>query len=107
MRCPDGVVGYIDFEELTHGSYCLPAVPWPAMHCTAHSTAIYLRQCGALEDAAPLWGAVALSPARCCKGDGQTMTIAPGACVLHRHLPQSRKLGRDAAGAGGVRFAAP
>ena len=53
---PDGVVGYIDFETTPR-----PCCPLPLCHgrdalCYAHSTAIYLRQCGALEDARPgLW----------------------------------------------------
>ena len=57
VRCPDGIVGYIDFEDD-------PAASLPLAHCQArdvlcyvHSTALYLRTGGALEAARPLWAA--------------------------------------------------
>ncbi len=52
VRCPDGVVGYIDFEDDPTAGAAPAAVPWP--RCTAlrpfhrHD----LRQCGALEEPA-------------------------------------------------------
>ncbi len=55
VRCPDGVVGYIDFEDDPTAVLPLPLCHGRDALCYAHSTAIYLRQCGALEDARPLW----------------------------------------------------
>ena len=100
VRCPDGVVGFIDFEDD-------PTSALPLVHCQArdalcfvHSTALYLRESGALEtarlggighisDAMVAW--LAQQPA-----DMQT-TLAQSIAHLAwlRHLPQSRRLGRD------------
>jgi hypothetical protein len=59
-------VGYIDFED--DPTAVLPCrCAMAAMHCYAHSTAIYLRQCGALEDARPLLAQWPVPVARRCK----------------------------------------
>ncbi len=92
VRCPDGVVGFIDFEDD-------PTSALPLAHCQArdalcfvHSTALYLRESGALETARLLWAAwLAQQPA-----DMQT-TLAHSIARLAwlRHLPPNRRLGRD------------
>ena len=92
VRCPDGVVGFIDFEDD-------PTSALPLVHCQArdalcfvHSTALYLRESGALETARLLWAAwLAQQPA-----DMQT-TLAHSIARLAwlRHLPPNRRLGRD------------
>lgn len=92
VRCPDGVVGYIDFEDD-------PAASLPLAHCQArdalcyvHSTALYLREADALESARPLWAAwlAQRSPAM-----RAVLTTSIGRMAWLRHLPQSRRLGRD------------
>jgi hypothetical protein len=92
VRCPDGVVGYVDFEDDPMAVLPLPLCHGRDALCYAHSTAIYLRQCGALEDARPLWAQwiAARGPAL-----QAVMTQSVRRLRLARHLPQSRKLGRD------------
>jgi len=92
VRCPDGVVGYVDFEDDPMAVLPLPLCHGRDALCYAHSTAIYLRQCGALDDARPLW-------AQWIAARGPALQAVMAQSVrrlrLARHLPQSRKLGRD------------
>jgi hypothetical protein len=92
VRCPDGVVGYIDFEDDPAGVLPLPVCHARDALCYAHSTAIYLRLVGALDDARALWAAwvAAGSPEL-----QAVMASSVGRMGWMRHLPQSRKLGRD------------
>ena len=92
VRCPDGVVGYIDFEDD-------PASALPLAHCQArdalcyvHSTALYLDQGGALEGARKLW---ANWLADCTADVRSTLTNSIARMAWVRHLPASRRLGRD------------
>lgn len=92
VRCPDGVIGYIDFEDDPTAHLPLAVCQARDALCYAHSTAIYLRQCGALEDARPLWAQwlQARGPAL-----QEVMEQTMHRMRFARHLPQSRKLGRD------------
>lgn len=92
VRCPDGVVGYIDFEDDPMAVLALPLCHGRDALCYAHSTAIYLRQCGALDDARPLWAQwlQARGPALQAVMQQSTHRMR-----WMRHLPQSRRLGRD------------
>jgi len=92
VRCPDGIIGYIDFEDD-------PAASLPLAHCQArdvlcyvHSTAMYLRESGALESARPLWAAWLAQ-----RGAAMRTVLAASIARMAwlRHLPQSRRLGRD------------
>ncbi len=92
VRCPDGVVGYIDFEDD-------PARALPLAHCQArdalcyvHSTALFLVEGGALGGARALWTRwlAQRPPALRAALDG---TVARMGWL--RHLPASRHLGRD------------
>ena len=92
VRCPDGVVGYIDFEDD-------PASVLPLAHCQArdalcyvHSTALYLDQGGALESARTLWAGWL---AQCSIEVRHTLTDSIARMAWVRHLPASRRLGRD------------
>ena len=93
VRCPDGVIGYIDFEDA-------PAehLPMPVCHardalCFAHSTAWILVDAGGLKEARQHWHA-------------WTQTLSPEArrvlqdsiarMAWAQRLPSSRRLGRDA-----------
>ncbi len=86
------MVGYIDFEDDPTAVLPLPLCHGRDALCYAHSTAIYLRQCGALEDARPLWAQwlQARGPAL-----QEVMEQTMHRMRFARHLPQSRKLGRD------------
>ena len=92
VRCPDGVVGYIDFEDD-------PASVLPLAHCQArdalcyvHSTALYLDQGGALAGARALW---ADWLATCSVEVRSTLSDSVERMAWVRHLPASRRLGRD------------
>lgn len=92
VRCPDGVVGYIDFEDDPAASLPLAHCQVRDVLCYAHSTALYLSESGALASARPLWAAwlAERSPA---------VRAVLAQSIDHmgwlRHLPQSRRLGRD------------
>jgi hypothetical protein len=92
VRCPDGVVGYVDFEDDPTAVLPLPLCHARDALCYAHSTAIYLRQSGALEDARALWAQWIRSRGPALQGvmEQTLRRLSPA-----RHLPQSRKLGRD------------
>ena len=93
VRCPDGVIGYIDFEDDPAASLPLPLCHARDALCFAHSTAWILHAANALPAARSQWHAWV-----------QTLT-PPAQQVLHdsiarmawsARLPDSRKLGRDA-----------
>ena len=92
VRCPDGVVGYIDFEDD-------PASALPLAHCQArdalcyvHSTALYLDQGGALHGARTLW---ADWLAACSADVRSTLEDCIARMAWVGYLPASRRLGRD------------
>ncbi len=90
-------MGYIDFEDDPTAVLPLPLCHGRDALCYAHSTAIYLRQCGALEDARPLWAQwlQARGPAL-----QEVMEQTMHRMRFARHLPQSRKLGVMCSGCG-------
>ncbi len=92
VRCPDGTVGYIDFEDD-------PVAVLPLAHCQArdalcyvHSTALFLLQAGALARAQPAWQQWL---AQCSPGVRRALVQAATRLHWLRHLPASRRLGRD------------
>ena len=92
VRCPDGTVGYIDFEDD-------PAAVLPLAHCQArdalcfvHSTALFLVQAGALAQAQAAWQQWL---AGCSPGVRRTLVDTSARLGWLRHLPASRSLGRD------------
>lgn len=92
VRCPDGVIGYIDFEDDPAAHLPLPICQARDALCYAHSTAWLLAQAQALPAARQHWQAWL-----------QTWTPEARAVLQHavvrlawaRHLPLDRKLGRD------------
>lgn len=92
VRCPDGVVGYIDFEDDPAAVLPLPVCHARDALCYAHSTAIYLRQVGALDDARALWTAWLSSGSAELQA---VMTASIQRMGWMGYLPQSRRLGRD------------
>ena len=92
VRCPDGTVGYIDFEDD-------PVAVLPLAHCQArdalcfvHSTALFLVQAGALATAQAAWQQWL---AQCSPGVRRTLEDARVRLGWLRYLPASRRLGRD------------
>lgn len=92
VRCPDGTVGYIDFEDD-------PVSVLPLAHCQArdalcyvHSTALFLVQGGALAGAQAAWQQWL---AQCSPGVRRTLVETSARMGWLRHLPASRRLGRD------------
>ncbi len=92
VRCPDGTVGYIDFEDD-------PVAVLPLAHCQArdalcfvHSTALALVQAGALAPAQAAWQQWL---AQCSPGVRRTLVDTAARLGWLRHLPASRRLGRD------------
>ena len=55
VRCPDGVVGYIDFEDDPAAALPLAQCQLRDLLCYAHSTALYLEDAGALQAANHAW----------------------------------------------------
>ena len=93
VRCPDGTVGYIDFEDD-------PAAVLPLAHCQArdalcfvHSTALFVVQAGALAPAQQHWQQWLAD--RCSPGVRRTLEQTAVRLGWLRHLPASRSLGRD------------
>ena len=92
VRCPDGVIGYIDFEDDPAAHLPLPVCQARDVLCYAHSTAWILAQANALPEARKHWRAwvQTLSP------DTQTLLQQSIARMAWAgRLPQDRKLGRD------------
>ena len=92
VRCPDGEVACIDFEDDPAAVLPLAVCQARDALCYAHSTAIYLQQSGPLPEACQRWVAwVALGSAE--------MQVVLATSINRmgwmRHLPRSRKLGRD------------
>lgn len=92
VRCPDGTVGYIDFEDD-------PVAVLPLAHCQArdalcfvHSTALFLVQAGALAPAQAAWQQWLEG---CSPGVRRTLLDTGTRLGWLRHLPASRRLGRD------------
>lgn len=92
VRCPDGVIGFIDFEDDPAASLPMPLCHVRDALCYAHSTAWILGEAQALAPARQHWQA-------------WTHTLSPEAQqLLHTtvarmqwagRLPTDRKLGRD------------
>ena len=92
VRCPDGVLGFIDFEDDPLASLPLALCQARDALCYVHSTALYLREAGALPEARAIWAHwLAEQPAAL---DALLATTAQRLAWL-RHLPQDRRWGRD------------
>ena len=92
VRCPDGVIGYIDFEDDPTAHLPLAVCQARDALCYAHSTAWMLQQAGALADARKHWKAwVQTLP-----HDAQAVLHTSVARMAWAgRLPLDRKLGRD------------
>ena len=92
VRCPDGVLGFIDFEDDPLASLPLALCQARDALCYVHSTALYLREAGALPGARAVWAHwLAEQPAAL----GALLATTAQRLAWLRHLPQDRRWGRD------------
>ena len=92
VRCPDGEVACIDFEDDPAAVLPLPLCHVRDALCYAHSTAIYLQASGTLPEARERWAAWV------ARGSSEMQAMLATSIQRMRwmrHLPESRKLGRD------------
>lgn len=92
VRCPDGVIGYIDFEDDPAAHLTQAVCQARDALCYAHSTAWILAKSDALPEARKHWQAwMQTMPA-----DAQTeLQHAISRMAWAGRLPMDRKLGRD------------
>ena len=92
VRCPDGVVGYVDFEDDPEAALPLLQCQVRDLMCYAHSSGLYLQETGHLAQARNAWQAwLAERPAE-LQAQLRTGVARMG---WMRRLPQDRSLGRD------------
>lgn len=92
VRCPDDVIGYIDFEDDPLATLPRELCIVKDALCYAHSTALFLRQAGMLDAARPhwqQWRAQLDAAAR----EALDTTVRQMRWV--GRLPDTRRLGRD------------
>lgn len=95
VRCPDGAVACIDFEDDPAAVLPLALCQLRDALCYAHSTALPLQQAGALDEARAHWRAWLAAPRYAGAFQDE---LRRAARRLHwlRHLPEDRRWGRDA-----------
>lgn len=92
VHCPDGVVGFIDFEDDPAAHLPLPLCRARDALCYAHSTALILRRSGALPAARAQWAAWLATR------DAEMRTVLESTAQRLgwlRHLPEDRRWGSD------------
>ena len=93
VRCPDGVIGYIDFEDDPMATLPAPLCIVKDALCYAHSTAIFLHHAGTLDAARQQWQAwLQQTPPEVRQALQNTVQQMRWVAKL----PNNRKLGRDA-----------
>lgn len=92
VRCPDGVVGYVDFEDDPQAALPLAQCQARDILCYAHSAAVYLLEAGALDAARAPWTAwLAQQP----PSVQALVAQAIRRMGWLRRLPTDRRWGRD------------
>ena len=92
VRCPDGVIGFIDFEDDPQATLPLALCVVKDALCYAHSTALFLQDAGTLAGARQHWQAW-LAQASPEVRTAMDRTVQQMRWV--GKLPNNRKLGRD------------
>ena len=92
VRCPDGEVACIDFEDDPAAVLPLAVCHVRDALCYAHSTAIYLHNSGTLAEGRERWAAWMAQGSAEMR---EVLEISVRRMGWMRHLPKSRKLGRD------------
>lgn len=91
VRCGDGQVGFVDFEDDPGTMLPLALCQARDALCFAHSSALALREAGALDAARPLWAEWLAQSAPPMQ---QAIAASAARLTWLRHLPKNR-LGRD------------
>lgn len=94
VRCPDGMVACIDFEDDPAAALPLALCQLRDALCYAHSSADYLAQAGALTEARALWQDWCTSSAR-SPGFRAELAHSVRRLAWLRHLPRGARWGRD------------
>lgn len=92
VRCADGQVGFIDFEDDPASVLPLALCQARDALCFAHSSALALHEAAALAAARPMW---ATWLARGSPDMREAVAASAARLAWLRHLPASRRLGRD------------
>lgn len=92
VRCPDGAMACIDFEDDPAAVLPLALCHVRDALCYAHSTAIYLREGGTLAEARQSWAAWVADESAEMQ---HVLADSVRRMGWMRHLPENRKLGRD------------
>ena len=95
VRCPDGVVACVDFEDDPAAALPLPVCQVRDALCYLHSTAIYLVNAQAQDGARAAWSEWLARPERGADFLAELRRTVRRLGWL-RHLPQDRRWGRDA-----------
>lgn len=92
VRCPDGVIGYIDFEDEPLGALSLAQCQARDWLSYLHATAVLLQEAGALAQAAALWRhrLDTLRPEVHAE-----LALSARRMAWMRRLPSDRRWGRD------------
>lgn len=92
VRCPDGVIGYVDFEDDPQAGMPLAQCQLRDILCYVHSSAVYLLEAGRLDAARAPWQAW-LSQ----RTPAVQALVADSARRMRwlRRLPEDRRWGRD------------
>lgn len=95
VRCADGVVACIDFEDDPAAALPLDLCQLRDALCYVHSSAGYLALAGALPEARALWRQWCASPIRAGAFQAE-LALTVRRLAWLRHLPQGDRWGRDA-----------
>lgn len=95
VRCADGVVACIDFEDDPAAALPLDLCQLRDALCYVHSSADYLAQAGALPEARALWRQWQTGPQRTGAFRAE-LALTVRRLAWLRRLPQGRRWGRDA-----------
>ena len=95
VRCPDGQLACIDFEDDPAQVLALPLCQLRDALCYVHSTALHLVQAQALADAQQAWRQWLAQPHYGAPFQAALQQMLPRLAWL-RHLPADRRWGRDA-----------
>jgi hypothetical protein len=92
VLCPDGVVGYVDFEDDPAAALPMALCRLRDVLCYVHSAAVYLYEAGMLDAARPHWQTWLAGQS----AEVQVL-VAESASRMRwlRRLPQDRRWGRD------------
>ena len=95
VRCADGAIACIDFEDDPAATLALPLCQVRDGLTYVHSTAVFLHQAGAQEEARRLWQDWLHRPVR-SPAFGLAMQETVARLGWLRYLPPDRRWGRDA-----------